>query len=963
MAATETEEAKAEALEAGGGDGGAEEDDVEMSFPPMDEEEDMFGLGLTPRLTPSTAPTTASSASGHGSDAAEVGGLCLLGDGVPKTKGSCFCALHKKVSDNVYNQEKTRTQGRGQQWDEFRKFKKDKSPEYLNMIISATGSKAGSGKGERTKVFNVASHVHKQTCSTRVASGGKKGWKTQVGFISHCKTEFGWSSSRCFQEWEWLKDKATADEKRTTRDRVSGDDVEWLLVPVEEYVVGENAITQSDEVTLEGKRKKNPDQLDVDSMVVASQEGHSSFNSSTFSPLKAGVIERPNLLASSSGVSAAASLASPSKRSAADSGEPPARKKTKTWDQEQEVAKAIRLWQPRLDKVKVAAMAVIEKAEQLQKTVTAEEQEAVKRHLDLQQARLPVLAAWAAWPTLAAGQAPQLPEGASSSQKGADAKGADTDAKGADAEGADAKGADADGADDDDTALFAKAKAAFDFASELTRGHGNKSDEFDQKAWEDAFAAKAGEFKNLEVFSVSSPSRCGGIARAILHGYGGKQGEVTCSKKPWEFKQDLVFLMQCVLVDIGFRVSVTKFLQQGCSLPVENLSGVVPAMLMHAPLLHITATTEHELKAMLATMKQDVEAAKELVDRIRSTIQNVSKAVDGHRADAVKKEKAKDTARVVEQKKQLQAEKDALKAVRKLCKDKTSPGLLSYCGSMVTEIRKFANVKEFKEAAAQADFDIGAPYLIMDCPTLTSLAESAIAKTALATFRAQLTKSEQVKAKRKAQCPYQVPNSSQVRCALLELSPPSRITLKPDPVLSQWGCQTDMLQAGLEYACLGNLRFTAKGSREVACTHADHVLTLANALAESRAKPPIAFSERATVPDLIERVLMTEMTEAGLAAAEKCEMKAFRATVPAGSVLFTPSGFACVERGLGVEVVQGWRLHIAEGESVLQSVSTLEEKFKTYSSADKNAVLRGFAALRDVIDRPAKGDEVKEQAD
>ena len=86
-------------------------------------------------------------------------------------------------------------------------------------------------------------------------------------------------------------------------------------------------------------------------------------------------------------------------------------------------------------------------------------------------------------------------------------------------------------------------------------------------------------------------------------------------------------------------------------------------------------------------------------------------------------------------------------------------------------------------------------------------------------------------------------------------------------------------------------------------------------------------------------------------------MKAFRTTAAAGSLMFIPAGFAYVDRGLGTDSVQGWRLHIIEGSSVLQSVSTLEEKFLTYSSVENNLVLKMFQSLREGLEKDGEAPE------
>ncbi len=79
-----------------------------------------------------------------------------------------------------------------------------------------------------------------------------------VGFTTHCKNELGWSMSRVQLEWNFLKDKAGPDDMKTTVDRVTGDQVEWLHVNMEEYSMAENEIAQTDAVEMQGTVKKKP---------------------------------------------------------------------------------------------------------------------------------------------------------------------------------------------------------------------------------------------------------------------------------------------------------------------------------------------------------------------------------------------------------------------------------------------------------------------------------------------------------------------------------------------------------------------------------------------------------------------------------------------------------------------------------------------------------------------------------
>ena len=45
--------------------------------------------------------------------------MCILGDGQPTAKGSIFCTMHKRTSDNIYNLMKTETGATGEEWDTF----------------------------------------------------------------------------------------------------------------------------------------------------------------------------------------------------------------------------------------------------------------------------------------------------------------------------------------------------------------------------------------------------------------------------------------------------------------------------------------------------------------------------------------------------------------------------------------------------------------------------------------------------------------------------------------------------------------------------------------------------------------------------------------------------------------------------------------------------------------------------
>ena len=416
----------------------------------MDDDEEMFGFS-TPVQKKEEDMDVGMDLSSPGTGTADSdSALCILGDGEPKAKGSCFCRHHKKISDNLYNQEKARTGAKGEDWEQFLQFKKGKSSEYLNLVMCAAGSKIGQGRGNSTKSFNVAVHLHKQSSTTRVRAGGKKAWKTYVGFSNHCKGEFGWTPGRCLQEWTHLLSHASPEEKKTTHDRVSNEPVEWALVPLEEYAYFENEIAQTGEIVLEGGRKKNPESANVDKMIAEPRASHSGLNSSIFSPLKAGTVETTSAFASVPSSSASvSSLVTPKHRG--ENGEnPQPKKRAKTWDQDQEVSNFIKRATQKIGALQEAVTAIKEKADTLEKSISQEEQTALARPMSIQSARVPLLDAWAHVLNITSHKTPELPEEPAASEE--------------------------------DKQLFQKGLQAYNFVVELARGHGQKPDEFTAKA-------------------------------------------------------------------------------------------------------------------------------------------------------------------------------------------------------------------------------------------------------------------------------------------------------------------------------------------------------------------------------------------------------------------------------------------------------------------------------------------------
>eukprot|EP00974_Lingulodinium_polyedra_P027510 2659589-Lingulodinium_polyedra.AAC.1 len=114
---------------------------------------------------------------------------------------------------------KAETGQEGTEWEDFKKIKKEMGDTYLTMVIAATPSKSATKAGKKTQPFNFMQHMKEKVYTSRVATGMKKVWKTQVGLTNHLKNELGWSMLRCKQEWEYLLAKAGPTEIRKVRDR------------------------------------------------------------------------------------------------------------------------------------------------------------------------------------------------------------------------------------------------------------------------------------------------------------------------------------------------------------------------------------------------------------------------------------------------------------------------------------------------------------------------------------------------------------------------------------------------------------------------------------------------------------------------------------------------------------------------------------------------------------------------
>jgi hypothetical protein len=160
---------------------------------------------------------------------------------------------------------------------------------------------------------------------------------------------------------------------------------------METDVVGMH-LSGKDIVQMDGKRKKNPTDEDAAAFNEMASSGQAAFNSTTFSPLKAGQFDLQNKFQGGSSTTLPSTRASSCVPSGGDKSEK-ASKKAKTWDHEVQVGKSSTSWAAKFSTASEQTKLMIEKAASLKATATTNKdlQEAVARTLEVQELRMPLL--------------------------------------------------------------------------------------------------------------------------------------------------------------------------------------------------------------------------------------------------------------------------------------------------------------------------------------------------------------------------------------------------------------------------------------------------------------------------------------------------------------------------------------------------------------------------------------------
>ena len=158
-----------------------------------------------------------------------------------------------------------------------------------------------------------------------------------------------------------------------------------------------------------------------------------------------------------------------------------------------------------------------------------------------------------------------------------------------------------------------------------------------------------------------------------------------------------------------------------------------------------------------------------------------------------------------------------------------------------------------------------------------------------------------------------------------------------------------MLGCAFEHSCIGNVRYTGEGSREL-------ILCPYNAVYECQVRigklsnEEITISEEYTPYTVVKHFFCQSLPEADVEAMgiiKRCPM--YAGTVGPGTVIVVPAGWTVMDRAIGGTGALGWRVHVIEDNRVGQRVQKIKDQMLTYSTAETNGVLKMFDEVLSTI--------------
>ena len=244
------------------------------------------GASKSVNTTPTSVCAPVSSTQGSPGPGGKV---CLACTAIA-TKGS-LCAKHKRVSDNLYNDEKKAKAQDPDRWKRFMAMRKAQGPDWIQALIDAEAAKGGNpGSGRSTGSY--VAMVSTNTLSQRSSIDSEFFNKLMNArmFAKKIREEWGWEPKDTNEEWKRLVASAPR-EHIIRRNTLPGRKEEpWIYIHDFDAIVGGQGLRHSSDIQMREKEKKNPQASDIDEAVSGLSSEAVHFSDNFFSQMSAAAI-------------------------------------------------------------------------------------------------------------------------------------------------------------------------------------------------------------------------------------------------------------------------------------------------------------------------------------------------------------------------------------------------------------------------------------------------------------------------------------------------------------------------------------------------------------------------------------------------------------------------------------------------------------------------------------------------
>ena len=696
-----------------------------------------------------------SDASGSGVSASQTPSpakICLACQ-LPATKGS-LCTLHKRVSDNVYNDEKKKKAADPERWKRFMLIRKQQGPEWVDILVQAEAAKGGNpGSGKNTGTFTAMVSVNVVKQESGIAAGLHVKSMNCRMFMKKIKEEWGWESKEAAEEWRRLL-AATAPHKITQRPTLPGRQLEpWIYVHDFDELVTSQGLTHSNEVHMREKEKKNPKDTDISEaeQALAGEALHFSDHlfqnmSATSSALQA-VRESGSSVVDASGHSFIFSEKS-GFRSKAQSGaspgtekvQPPKKSKAKTFDLEDQLDGLDFRLTKKAGATKKMCEDLIKDVEDFLSKEPAETLAKMSRMVVQVKVRLVVVKAVCFDVPPDKNIIPQKLEFSSIFQE---------------------LGLMPDVAAEMETfveehhtlqyeavqQLHACVKAGADAAASAAREGLSDADQAkadgEVKDSMESFVRLIGQLNEAD-FLVPGSSDVYLPEKDVLQhmlkyrGWAGSGFETAVDFQ--DLLQDVDAFMECVFLKLYVECAVLYFHANAKPMlepqHMSRISSMALVVFQHRLLFRVQQS-EDGVKNVETAFKDTMELNKMLVSAVRSSFSTLQKQSRELRRESARLQSQQEKERLAAEKQREKEEKNRLRSIADQMKgaDKL-PGLLAYCGAWVKPVPEFKSIDEFR--AGRNRLDATQPFLLADPVNLRDEDSTSASRVNFTLFKARL---------------------------------------------------------------------------------------------------------------------------------------------------------------------------------------------------------------------------------